>query len=107
HRRCIGNWIDSYGCGCRSGADAGANTAGGLHVEAKGRARAEQICRRRESKSGIAFCEGDEIAVIDWRSAVVLEQRAVRNVRDLELRDLGAINGIATDDETGCALGIF
>ena len=29
--------------------------------------------------------------------AVVLEQRAVRNARDLEVRDLGSVGGVAAE----------
>ena len=56
---------------------------------------------------GVALGEGDEVAAIDRRSAVVLEQGAVRDVGDLEVRHFGAVHGVATDHQSGSRLSVF
>ena len=67
----------------------------GLHVEAKRRRRAEQVRARREFQTGVALGKGDEVAARDRRGAVVQEQRAAHDVRDLEVRDFRAVGGVA------------
>ena len=79
----------------------------GLHVEAKRRRRAEQVRTRREFQTGVALGEGDEVAARDRRGAVVQEQRAAQDVRDLEVRDFRAVGGIAANDEARGGLRVL
>src|SRR5205814_959720 len=78
-----------------------------LHLEAEGGARTEQVGRRRELQSGIAFSKGDEVAVVDLSRPVILKERAVGDTRDLEVSDLCAVNSVATDDQTRRSLRIL
>ena len=54
-----------------------------------------EVGARRELQAGVALGERDEVAVGDRRRAVVLEQRAVGDAGDLEVRHLGAVGRVA------------
>ena len=71
----------------------------GLHVKAK-HSRVGQVIARREPESRVALREGDEIVVIDRRRPVILEQRAVGDVRDFEMSDFTRVRRIPADYQT-------
>jgi metal-dependent amidase/aminoacylase/carboxypeptidase family protein len=48
---------------------------------------------------GVAFGESNEIVVVDMSGAVILEQRAVGNVSDLEGGDFRAIHRVGSDHQ--------
>src|SRR6185312_7830634 len=48
-----------------------------------------------------------ETVVGDRRCAVVLEQRAIREVGNLKVSHFRAVRGVATDDQAGTSLRIF
>ena len=76
-----------------------------LHVKPK-HGRIGEVIAGSELQSRIALGKGNEVIVIDLRGAVVLEQRTVGDVRDLEVRDLSAIGGVAADHQTRSGLSV-
>ena len=62
---------------------------------------------KAEIKKGVAPIADNEVAVVDCSRPVVLKEGAVRNPANLEIAYLSAIDRIARDYETECALRVL
>ena len=61
---------------------------------------------RRELQSRIAFGKGNKVIVVDCRDTVVLEQTAVGDICNFEMRGRGAVDRIGGNDQTRSCLRI-
>ena len=78
-----------------------------LDLEAEGGRWAEEVRVRCEFQSRVTFSKGNEIAVVDRSSSIVLEKCAIGNPRDLEVRHFRAIDRVSTNNQAGGCLRVL